>query len=373
MSLFFRTAVIMFMHRFKKQKIILVFSPGFPKDEADSACLPAQQSLLRCILREYPGLQPVVLGFQYPYRSEPYQWNGIAVYPLNGRNRGGLQRIFTWLSAWRITKKILRGNDCIGILSFWLGECAFAGYHFAKWLHLPHVTWVLGQDAKAGNRYANWLPMQKIQLAAVSESCMRQLQLHYAVKNVRVIPNGIDTLQFQQVHPERSIDIIGCGSLTPLKQYDLLIEAVAGLQKQFQAIRVVLCGKGPEENRLRQLAATRGVAGHIHLKGEIPHDSVLLLLQQSRILLHPSRYEGFSGACLEALYAGAHVVSFVKAQDAPIDHWHIVHDLEEMTEKLAELLREENLDQRPVLPYKMQETVKQMIMLLGSQSNNDPV
>ena len=53
-------------------------------------------------------------------------------------------------------------------------------------------------------------------------------------------------------------------------------------------------------------------------------------MQRTKIFLHTSSYEGFSGACLEALYAGAHVISFCEPMKQKIDHWHIVKDEKEM-------------------------------------------
>ena len=38
-------------------------------------------------------------------------------------------------------------------------------------------------------------------------------------------------------------------------------------------------------------------------------------------------------ACLEALYAGCHVISFCKPMNTDFEHWHIVNTEEDMIKK----------------------------------------
>jgi glycosyltransferase involved in cell wall biosynthesis len=88
-------------------------------------------------------------------------------------------------------------------------------------------------------------------------------------------------------------------------------------------------------------------------------------MQRSKIFLHPSSYEGFSGVCQEALYAGAHVISFCKAMNHEIEHWHIVKDKEEMTEKAGMILRSGSAGFDPVLTYDINDSVNAVMNLFG--------
>ena len=65
---------------------------------------------------------------------------------------------------------------------------------------------------------------------------------------------------------------------------------------------------------------------------------ILQLMKRAKIFLHTSSYEGFSTVCLEALYAGCHVISFIKPMEHDIGHWHIVQSKEEMVKKAMEIL-----------------------------------
>ena len=124
----------------------------------------------------------------------------------------------------------------------------------------------------------------------------------------------------------------------------------------------MLAGGGPEKEKLVGMASKFGIDDNISFAGTISHDEVMGLMKQSKLLLHPSSYEGFSGVCMEALSNGAHVVSFCRAMESDINHWHIVRSKEEMKEKALELLMQ-CLEHDPVVISEMNETVGRMMQL----------
>ncbi len=88
-------------------------------------------------------------------------------------------------------------------------------------------------------------------------------------------------------------------------------------------------------------------------------------MQQAKIFLHPSSYEGFSMVCLEALYAGCHVISFCKPMAKDFCHWHVVKNKEEMVVKAAELLMNSNNGHEKIMPYSIHETSAAIMKLFG--------
>ena len=90
-------------------------------------------------------------------------------------------------------------------------------------------------------------------------------------------------------------------------------------------------------------------------------------MQSAKLLLHPSSYEGFSGVCIEALYAGAHVISFCDPVEKPIDHWHIVTDVKDMYQKALEVLNNPSTDYSPVLVNDMKTSAKKLIQLYKTE------
>jgi glycosyltransferase involved in cell wall biosynthesis len=344
---------------------LILLLPGFPADEDDSTCLPAQQSLIREINRLFPTLEILIVSFQYPYTGTPYAWHGNAVLPLNGRNKRRTGRIMTWLRAWKLLSRLHKEKRIIGLLSFWLGETSLTGHYFARWKGYTHFSWLLGQDARPGNKYAGWMPLKTMSLIAMSDFLRDEFKKNYGIRPAHIITHGIDAKMFTPVLSTRDIDIIGAGSLISLKQYDVFIEIIAAVRRQIPGISVLLSGEGPEKNRLQQLIDANRLGSTIRLTGQLPHDKLLRMMQRSRLLLHTSSYEGFGGVCIEALYAGAHVVSFTKPMQAWIRHWYVADNKNEMIRVVTELLNDPDLQHTRVLPYLMSDSAKEVIQLFN--------
>lgn len=346
-----------------KRQTLVILSPGFPKDKVDTACLPPQQVFVKALKEICPGLNIIVLTFQYPFFAAQYDWHGVKVISIGGKERRRIFRLITWIKAWLILKKLNKQYHLIGLLSFWFGECAFVGSRFAKRHGLTHYSWLLGQDAKKWNKYFKWIKPRGAELIALSDFIVREVNKNHGVKPLHVIPVGIDTSLFKTTPVKRDIDILGAGSLIPLKRYDLFIESISYLKEIFPNIQAVVCGKGLEMERLKSLAHTKGVEGNITFKGELPHREVLRLMQRSKVFLHTSIYEGFGAVISEALYSGAQVVSFCKPMDKEYRHHFVVKNQGEMNARLLSLLKNKKMDHDPVLMCPIEQIAKNMISL----------
>lgn len=334
-----------------KKETLVILSPGFPASEEDTTCLPFHQVFVRALQRNFPAFNIIIIAFQYPPVATEYKWNNNTVISLNGKKKGKINRLLLWIKAWRVLKKIKKHNHVKGLLSFWLNECALVGKYFGKRHHIKHYCWMIGQDAKKGNPYVKLVRPRGNQIIAISDFLASQFYENYQVKPFRVITNGIDVGLFEKEAKERRIDILAAGSLIPLKQYNVFIETVKLVHDELPQLKAMLCGAGPEEQNLKMLAKMYGLEKNVHLAGERKHKEILALMQQCRVFLHTSNYEGFSTVCLEALYAGAHVISFFSAMEKDITHWHIVQTKEEMASKALELLLDPFTQYTPVLPY----------------------
>jgi hypothetical protein len=348
-------------------KTLIIVTPGFPENEADTTCIPDRQIFVRVLKETYPELNIVVLSFQYPAKARAYEWNGIQVIALGGKNKSGLYRRMTWINAWKELKKLNEKCNIIGLLSFWLDECAFMADKFAKKYNVRHYSWLLGQDARPGNRYVYRMMPNGGNLIALSDYLVTEFEKNYAVRPQYIIPGAIDTAIFSDQSKVRDIDVLGVGSLIPLKQYELFIETIKGLKQNLPDIKAVICGKGPGLKRMQGLVVSNRLEDNIVFKGELSHPEILDIMQRSKILLHPSRYEGFSTVLLEALYAGAHVVSFFKPMEAAFSHHHIVNDLDEMSCKVAVLLNDRELDHSPVLINTMTQVAESIMQLFENE------
>jgi glycosyltransferase involved in cell wall biosynthesis len=332
-------------------KTLLVITPGFPADENDSTCLPLQQFFVKALQEQYSEMSVIVLSLQYPFKAKKYHWHGIPVIAFGGRNRGQILRVFNWMEVWATLKQLNREHKVIGVLSFWLGECAMMGNRFSKTYNIPHYCWLLGQDARPANKYVKYTKPSGDWLMAISDTLAAEFDKNYGIFPQHIVPTGVNTESFGTPVKKRNIDIIGVGSLIPLKQYHLFIDMVKRLTVSFPGIKTVICGKGPEMTRLKERISQLKLEKNIELKGELPHKEVLALMQRSKIFLHTSSYEGFAMVFSEALYAGAHVISMVSPMNHMPWQFHKAKNEHAMVAIAAALLRDTTLVHEPVMQY----------------------
>ena len=342
---------------------LVILTPGFPEDEQDTSCLPFLQSLIRTINRDFPLVRIILVSFQYPYTSGEYFWNGNTIFSFGGRNKGKLSRRFLWFRIWRKLKRIKKENNVIGIFSLWFGECTFIGHRFGKKFGIPHHCWIAGQDAKVANKFVAKIKPSSDELIAISDFIADEFFKNYLIRPVHVIPNGIEPELFELVSYQRTIDVLGAGSLIPLKRYNFFVDCIIQIKKRFPVICSIITGKGPQQSALQRKIHKYELGNNLFLNGEMEHANLLLLMQQSKIFLHPSSYEGFSMVCLEALYAGCHVISFCKPMNVDFDHWHIVKTEEEMIEKALQILSCSGVEYKSVMPYSINDTAKSVMDL----------
>lgn len=171
---------------------------------------------------------------------------------------------------------------------------------------------------------------------AVSPSVAERLrQWGVPRQRIHVVPNGIDVERFRfdprgRVAVRRQLGlgddafvVGGVGRLAAGKRFDVLLHALVALPRD---VHVLLVGGGPDEERLRSLAAQLGVCDRVLFAGERPHLSadetdLPALLGAMDVLASPSPEEAFGLAVVEGLAAGLPVlyVRCPAVEDLPPD------------------------------------------------------
>ena len=344
-------------------KTIGIVTPGFPKDEQDTTCLPAVQQFVLSAKTLFPDLRIVILAFQYPFEEKEYTWYGLRVIALGGKNRPKLYRLFTWLKAYRRMQQLKKENKIIGILSLWLSETALVSNYFSKWNGIPHFMWLHGQDAKADNRYIRLIRPKGREVIAISEFIQKEFYKNHHQLPFLVAENGVNPMIFPELNTSlRPIDILGAGSLIHLKNYALFIEIISEIKKTYPTFRAVIAGDGVEKERLTQLSGASGLESHLRFVGQVAHKEVLDLMANARIFLHPSDFEGNSTVVIEALYSGCEVISKTSLSHREINHLHIKFSKQEMTDTILRHLKENSKAER-VTFHAMDDTAQRIIGL----------
>lgn len=351
------------------KKTLIILSPAFAEHEADE-WLPSQEHFVRALNRNFPELQVIIHSFLYPVDNPAvYKWFGNTVFAYRGAKKSKWLRLLLWQQVWKNLNAQLKQHEVIGIFSFFCSGCALVGHHFAARHALKHRIWVLGQDAKKENKHVRYIRPAAEELVVISDFLQHQFEAAHGIKPAHNIPIGINPGLYSTEPTERDIDILGVGSLIPLKRYDLLLEIVKTIKEHIPGVRAQHAGDGPLKEELQMLAREYGLEDHFSFEGKKPNQDILRMMQRSKVFLHPSSYEGFVAVGLEALYAGAHVVSFCRPMQADLAHWHVVHTKEEMIAKTLELLQDPQLDHTPVLPYDINDMAKQIIGLFGQETD----
>ncbi|ARV60869.1 glycosyl transferase family 1 [Nostocales cyanobacterium HT-58-2] len=133
-------------------------------------------------------------------------------------------------------------------------------------------------------------------------------------------PNHLDDLRARVrsgYHiPETAVVILSVGRLVKLKGFDRVIENLTLLLTLGMDVHYILCGQGPYESALRNLASRLRVQRRVHFAGYVPDRELAGYYAACDILAmltlgdnQAPRVGGFGIVCLEAGYFGKPVIA----------------------------------------------------------------
>jgi glycosyltransferase involved in cell wall biosynthesis len=132
------------------------------------------------------------------------------------------------------------------------------------------------------------------------------------------IPLSDEFLQGNVIPAGERNGIVCVGGLKDAKGIDLLLEAY----RQSRPLRqnpLHLCGTGPDEERYKGYAIQNRLPVVFH--GRISTPEIRQIVSQAKLLVNPSRMEGFSVALLEALACGTPVVGWADQVNELAHEW----------------------------------------------------
>jgi len=257
-------------------------------------------------------------------RYAPERWQylahapgGIPVVLKNNRwlylwLPGMLLSLFTSSAREALSSSVIHANWAIcGCLAGVLG----------RMLGKPVVTTLRGEDVtRAGRSTMDRLLLRTClrlsnRVVSVSQTMRNWLAEHfnqYSDKLV-LIENGVDQAflavgaQRNYDNPVRAIHLITVCSLIPRKGVDQIVRALARLGGVQPTLNVV--GTGPEEQSLREMANSLGLAGRVTFRGRVAPGEVPALLAEADVFVLASHSEGRPNVVLEAMATGLPVIA----------------------------------------------------------------
>ena len=126
-------------------------------------------------------------------------------------------------------------------------------------------------------------------------------------------PVGADLDASSGVAAQDPDRIVVLGRLVPHKRVDLVLRAVHDLRDQRPDLRLDVCGRGPELDRLRALAHDLGLAERVTFHGFVDEETKQAILRRAALHVCASDIEGWGQVVIEAAAYGIPTV----ARDVP--------------------------------------------------------
>lgn len=234
-------------------------------------------------------------------------------WPFTVRRFGGPRLWRRWLKA----RTLARLAPAAVLADSWKSLEALPA-HPPRVVVLAHGNEVLRRDGRRGGRIARALARADLVVANSGYTAGLLAGLHHRVE---VIHPPIDPPAAPPRSPIPGL-IVSLGRLEARKGLDMVIRALPALP----GARHLIIGQGPDEGRLRALAAECGVAARVEFAGRVDDAEKFRLLAQAEVMAMPVRregnsVEGFGMVYLEAAWCGVPALAGLEggAADAVVD------------------------------------------------------
>ncbi len=146
-----------------------------------------------------------------------------------------------------------------------------------------------------------------VEMIGVRESKIRVIPLGVGEEFEPATPETIAAVRKRRGLPDR--DAVFLGNPKPHKGIDILMESFrANSFKSKELSLVVVGGSEADDATIRQMAARAGIADKMMHLRHLPEEELPVILSAARMLVMPSRWEGFGLPVLEAMACGTPVV-----------------------------------------------------------------
>lgn len=132
----------------------------------------------------------------------------------------------------------------------------------------------------------------------------RAKRLGVLEKNIIVTPNGVDLKEVPQQVEAIANRVICVARLSWEKGIDYLLKAWPEVLAKTNQAKLVLVGEGDKRAEIEELIRKLNIADSVELKGNLPHNQVLLEIKKSEVFICPSLAEGLGIVFIEAQACG---------------------------------------------------------------------
>lgn len=201
-------------------------------------------------------------------------------------------------------------------------------YHEKKW-------WQKILDKYLANKSYKVVAVSKTVAAFASR------QANIPIEKFEVIHNGVEIEKINNFLENNEIDkeniFLNVGRLKRQKNQKLLIEAFAKVSNQLKDWKLVIVGRGPEEEDLKKIIKELNLENQIILTGY--SDNVYEYYAKAKAFILTSRHEGFPNVAVEAMAFGLPLIStLVPGVDEFIENQKNGFVIEEKIDSISETM-----------------------------------
>lgn len=249
----------------------------------------------------------VDMKYNIPFKRSPYNVTNYTVYQqlkkVINENKYELIHCHTPMGS-VLTRLAARNLRKLGTKVLYTAH----GFHFYK--GAPIINWLLYYPIE------RFLARYTDVLITINKEDYKRAQRFKAKRVEYVSGVGIDLDKFNTVKvdkdlkrnelglPKNSFVLLSVGELNKNKNHEIVIKALAKLNNR--EIHYLICGQGPLESYLKDLAKQLGVEEQIHLLGF--RKDIAEICRVSDVFIFPSFREGLPVAIMESMASGLPVV-----------------------------------------------------------------
>ena len=165
---------------------------------------------------------------------------------------------------------------------------------------------------------------------------------------IEVIPNAIELFEFtppiRRDH-DGPVRLLFVGRFTSAKNVEALVEAAANLKAQgVDRFELRLVGEGDQRPELERMVIDHGLTSQVKFLGWIGRDDIVHQYRDADLFVTATTWEGMPNTVLESMACGLPVVATEASglaelvRDGRNGYLVPLHDVEQLTQRLAELI-----------------------------------
>ncbi len=301
------------------------------------------------------------------------------------------------------TTNIIREIKPDIIHSHGIAMTGIAAFRVAKKLGIPHLvtfhtkvtdaTHYISEHESIKNvvdaiakRYLKWYYNNFQKVIAPTEYAKKILE-KYDVKNIVVLPSGIDLERFNGKKPKKNIIkklnikgriVLFVGRIVKEKNIDLLIDAAETLANKEENVTFLIVGKGPAEEYYKEMVKSRNI-DNVVFTGYIDNKFLPEIYYYSDVFAFPSKFDTQGLVVLEAMAMGLPVIA--PKESAPAEfieegkNGYLFNDNKDLTEKILLTLKNREKFRKKAIAkarkYGLKKMVKELLNLYEVMIKNN--